>query len=82
MIGVAADDITGAHDIGSMFAKSGALVHVFSYNPRLTEQDILRWQLPDVIIIDTDSRFDSPATAYNKGFQAAKLLQGQGCRQV
>ena len=81
MIGVVADDITGAHDIGSMFVKSGALVHVFSYDHRLTEEDISRRQLPDVLILDTDSRFDTPETAYNKVFEATRLLKGLGCRQ-
>ena len=81
MIGVAADDITGAHDIGSMFAKSGALVHVFSYDQGLIPEDISRWQLPEVEILDTDSRFDSPEAAYNKVFGATKLLKELGCRQ-
>jgi len=81
MIGVVADDITGAHDIGSMFAKSGALVHVFSYNEGLIQDKISRWQLPDVIILDTDSRFDSPQVAYKKVFEATRLLQALGCRQ-
>ena len=61
MIGVAADDITGAHDIKHV-AKSGALVHVF-HTIHGSQNRCPRWQLPDVII-DTDSRFDSPATAY------------------
>ena len=81
MIGVVADDITGAHDIGSMFVKSGAVVHVFSYDQGLIPEDISRWQLPDVVILDTDSRFDSPEAAYNKVFGATKLLKELGCRQ-
>lgn len=81
MIGVVADDITGAHDIGSMFAKSGALVHVFSYNEALSQEDITRWELPDVLILDTDSRFDLPEVAYRKVFQATKMLQELGCQQ-
>ncbi|HHV94258.1 MAG TPA: four-carbon acid sugar kinase family protein [Firmicutes bacterium] len=81
MIGVVADDITGAHDIGSMFAKSGALVHVFSYEEELSAEDIRRWGLPDVIVIDTDSRFDSPNAAYEKVFRAVRLLRVLGCRQ-
>ena len=81
MIGVVADDITGSHDIGSMFAKSGALVHVFSYNEGLREENINRWELPDVIILDTDSRFDSPKVAYHKVFQATKMLRKLGCQQ-
>jgi uncharacterized protein YgbK (DUF1537 family) len=81
MIGVVADDLTGAHDIGIMFAKSGALVHVFSYKQGLTEEDIRQWQLPDVLVLDTHSRFDSPDVAYDKTFRAARLLQRLGCRQ-
>ena len=33
------------------------------------------WQLPDVLILDTDSRFDTPETTYNKVFEATRLLE-------
>ena len=79
MIGVVADDITGAHDIGSMFVKSGALVYVFSYSEEVPV--IHQGGLPDVVILDTDSRFDPPKVAYDKVVRATKRLWQLGCRQ-
>ncbi|NLJ85962.1 MAG: four-carbon acid sugar kinase family protein [Firmicutes bacterium] len=78
MIGVIADDLTGAHDIGSMFAKSGALVHVFTHTA-LDEPADYRWDEPDVLILDTNSRFDTPSVAYTKVLTAARRLRELGC---
>jgi uncharacterized protein YgbK (DUF1537 family) len=78
MIGVIADDITGANDIGIMFAKRGTETHVYSFaegQPFALAQPVR----PDVLIMDTDSRFDSPETAYRKVFEATRCLQRLGC---
>jgi uncharacterized protein YgbK (DUF1537 family) len=78
-IGVVADDVTGANDIGSMFAKAGYRVHVYrsdSFDPSSLESE-----QPDVCIIDTNSRLDSPDVAYRKVFAATQQLQQAGCRQ-
>ncbi|NMB45178.1 MAG: four-carbon acid sugar kinase family protein [Firmicutes bacterium] len=81
MIGVVADDMTGAHDTGSMFVKSGALVYVFSYGNGREELAIDQGELPDVLILDTDSRFDPPDVAYAKVRRAAKTLWELGYRR-
>ncbi|MFP9129540.1 four-carbon acid sugar kinase family protein [Niallia sp. BSM11] len=74
MIGVVADDTTGANDIGIMFSKSGYKVKVLTFEENM---EIVRDA--DVVIIDTDSRLDSPNTAYDKVFKATKILQKAGC---
>ncbi|MCX7779727.1 MAG: four-carbon acid sugar kinase family protein [Negativicutes bacterium] len=74
MIGVVADDTTGANDIGIMFRKGGYLVKVVTYFPAMKlDSDA------DVIIIDTDSRLDSAAESYRKVYNATKALAQLGC---
>ena len=78
MIGVVADDITGSNDIGIMFAKSGYLVHVYPYDAfdtRCHDSD----ELPDVLILNTESRFDKPEVAYRKVYEATEVLKALGC---
>jgi uncharacterized protein YgbK (DUF1537 family) len=78
-MGVVADDITGANDIGSMFAKTGYRVHVYmwdSFDPASLARD-----QPDVCIIDTNSRLDAPDVAYRKVVAAANHLQQAGCQR-
>ncbi|PYI53530.1 four-carbon acid sugar kinase family protein [Paenibacillus flagellatus] len=76
MIGVVADDITGANDIGIMFAKSNYVTHVYPFEPGAA----FRAQGgPDVVILDTDSRFDSAKTAYDKAYAATRQLADSGC---
>mgnify|MGYP001027088695 CR=1 FL=1 len=74
MIGVVADDTTGANDIGIMFSKSGYKVKVLTF-----EENMEIVKDADVVIIDTDSRLDSPKTAYDKVFKATKVLQNANC---
>ena len=78
-IGVVADDVTGANDIGVMFRKGGYRSAVFP----LCLLSLCDWKKEceelDVIIIDTDSRFDNPKTAAGKVAQAAALLQELPC---
>jgi uncharacterized protein YgbK (DUF1537 family) len=72
MIGVIADDTTGANDIGIMFAKHGWATAVMAHDaPELPKADAL--------ILDTDSRLDSPATAYAKVASATRRLRSLGC---
>ena len=47
-----ADDLTGANDSGVQFAKQGLNVHVFLENPSTG----FGADLPDVVVLDTDSR--------------------------
>ncbi|HEX6289607.1 MAG TPA: four-carbon acid sugar kinase family protein [Herpetosiphonaceae bacterium] len=78
-IGVVADDITGANDIGSMFAKAGYRVHVYLWDR--FDSASLAGEQPDVCIIDTSSRLDAPDVAYGKVAAATQHLQQAGCRQ-
>ncbi|TJY43559.1 four-carbon acid sugar kinase family protein [Cohnella pontilimi] len=79
MIGISADDITGAGDIGIMFAKAGYASHIYPFTaggsayPQVKDGD--------VVIFDTNSRFDSPKTAYDKVFAATAKLRELGCTQ-
>jgi uncharacterized protein YgbK (DUF1537 family) len=81
-MGVVADDITGANDIGIMFARAGYETHVytigadsrFSFDPRGAAQ-------PAICILDTNSRLDAPEVAYRKVFDATRLLVDAGVRQ-
>lgn len=80
-MGVVADDITGANDIGIMFTNGGCRVNVYTM---LTDEhsysDI--GKIPaDVIVLDTGSRLDSPSAAYQKVFCATRLLKENGCTQ-
>lgn len=68
---VIADDVTGANDIGIMYAKAGLDTLVYSYKEDLSCKDC------EVLVIDTNSRFDTSENAYNKVAGALKLFQGQ-----
>nr|WP_145164148.1 four-carbon acid sugar kinase family protein [Paenibacillus terrae] len=79
MIGVIADDITGANDIGIMFAKAGLTTHVYP-------ADELRRGLPepqpDVLVVDTNSRLDTADEAYAKVYTATVALRAAGCTRL
>lgn len=72
---VVADDVTGANDIGGMYAKSGYVAGVFPWSETLTAAD---FEGLDTVVIDTDSRFDDAKTAYDKVYRATQLLQRAG----
>lgn len=79
-MGVVADDVTGANDIGIMFAKAGCLTHVHTFTADFS--------LPppsspaaEIVILDTNSRLDRPEVAYRKVFEATKALAKMGCRR-
>jgi uncharacterized protein YgbK (DUF1537 family) len=81
LIGVVADDITGANDIGIMFAKADLVTHVYAYDGFPLEPQALRNAAkPGVVILDTNSRLDEADTAYAKVFQATTRLRGAGAR--
>lgn len=75
-IGVVADDITGANDIGALLAKKGFAATVVSLENDPQPEDFLD---ADALIINTGSRLDAPAEAARKSGQAASLLRGCGC---
>lgn len=80
-IGVMADDVTGANDIGIMFAKSDYLTHVYSILPGGDYAFTPQSRQPHVCILDTNSRLDGREVAYRKAAEATRLLQAAGCRQ-
>lgn len=85
-MGVVADDVTGANDIGIMFAKSGYLVHVYTWEKSspLSQReggDESVVGAPDIIILNTNSRLDPPDMAYRKVHAATLALRDAGCRQ-
>lgn len=75
-VGIVADDITGANDIGIMFAKKGysAAVYPYSDNMELKGAGEI-----DVVIIDTNSRFDSKDISRDKVYKATKKLMELPC---
>jgi len=76
-MGVVADDITGANDIGGLFAKNGYRVHVYPLE-RFDAAALAADGAPDVLILDTSSRLDPPDVAYTKVAAATRLLQEAG----
>jgi uncharacterized protein YgbK (DUF1537 family) len=72
-IGVVGDDVTGSNDIGIMFGKSDLKVHIFSHT-KVNDS----YKPADVVIVDTDSRFDKPEVAYKKVYEATTFLKNKG----
>jgi len=81
ILGVVADDITGAGDIGGMTAKTGYLTVVHTFTPPAAPAFGTDKVTGEVCVLDTDSRFDTPEVAYEKVFAATKALQEAGCQQ-
>lgn len=67
---VIADDVTGANDIGIMYAKAGLSALVYSYKEGGKGE-----YLPcDALVIDTDSRFDTGQDAYRKVYDSLQSI--------
>ncbi|NQT57878.1 MAG: four-carbon acid sugar kinase family protein [Bacteroidetes bacterium] len=79
-VGVVADDITGSNDIGLMFTKGGYTAGVFPLTLlNDTSAYIQDFENLDVVIIDTDSRFDKAAAAAAKVQRAMGILESVSC---
>ena len=78
-IGVVADDVTGANDIGIMFKNGGYRSAVFPL--KLLKRCKIEEEVQglDVIIIDTDTRFADAETAKEKVAQATDILKKMHC---
>lgn len=73
MIGIVADDVTGANDIGIMLAKHNYKTEVYTnYKDLVPSSDL------DCLILNTESRYDDPKVAYDKVREATRLLKGFG----
>lgn len=78
-VGVVADDITGANDIGICFASGGYRGAVFPQE-LIQDKDLQEEACGlDVVIIDTDSRFDDSKTAADKVARATQMLKKLSC---
>jgi uncharacterized protein YgbK (DUF1537 family) len=75
MIGIIADDITGANDIGIMYAKANITTHVYPMEAWIYPNKGMQ---PEVLVLDTHSRLDTPEEAYHKVFQMTKKLKEAG----
>lgn len=75
MIGIIADDITGANDIGIMYAKADITTHVYPMEAWTYQS---KGNEPEVLVLDTHSRLDTPEIAYKKVFQMTKKLKDAG----
>jgi uncharacterized protein YgbK (DUF1537 family) len=81
-VGIVADDITGAGDIGVMFAKAGCAVRIFSADLDVAEVAVrCRSKRTDVAIIDTDSRYDRAELAAEKVRSATRALRAWGAQR-
>ncbi len=70
LIGVVADDLTGAHDVGVAFAAQGFRVIVLEDARHVSEQR----ENADVIVVDTNTREDSPGEASSRVADAVRAL--------
>lgn len=86
-MGVVADDITGSNDIGIMFANSGCLAYVYTYDSpgayaRVSARPWVQSQRePDICILDTNTRLAPARIAYEKVLAATHELKSAGCQQ-
>jgi uncharacterized protein YgbK (DUF1537 family) len=76
LMGVIADDITGANDIGIMFALSNYRTCVY---PASQGKNLPIHSAAPVCILNTNSRLDSKELSYQKVYQAALDLRSAGC---
>lgn len=77
-IGVIADDLTGANDVGVQFFKNGFPVITFLGLDEFlstSEKQHKFFHKQIVAIIDSESRFNSPSTAYKKVRTIAKFFK-------
>ena len=71
-IAVVADDLTGALDTGVQFRTWGLSVEVAPTLDQLTSLE----GSADVIVVNTDSRYDAPRQAYRKALEASEWMTG------
>ena len=75
-IGIVADDITGANDVGAMLARNGYVCTVISLAEDPVPGD---FEGSDALVINTGSRLDTPEMAAEKSARAAAFLRRMGC---
>lgn len=75
-IGILADDLTGATDTGVQFARVGADVLVLAGLERLPEKLNRPW---DVLVVNSDSRNNTPTEARSRVRTALDYLEREKC---
>lgn len=68
---IVADDFTGSNDTGVQFSKRNLRSVVISNNEKINKL----WNDFDVIVIDTESRFETPDAAYRKAYETGEILK-------
>jgi len=82
MIGVISDDLTGCGDVGLHFADWGLITIVYAYDLERLSKELkpdVNW---DVLVVNTESRFDKPQTAYEKVKCVLKFFRKLEIKQV
>ncbi len=74
-VGIIADDYTGSADTGVHFAKKGLKTTIVQEQSRIRDA----FTRSSVVVVDTESRSDSPEIAYEKVTSATIELQKTGC---
>jgi len=85
-IGILADDLTGAGDVGGCFARAGfrtVVVLPFNNNTNLIKRNVLSASsasgaTPEVFVIDTESRYEVPEVAQLRVTEAVRALSFWG----
>jgi uncharacterized protein YgbK (DUF1537 family) len=75
---VVADDLTGAVDTGVQFSRRKLKTVV------ITGKEYLRKSLKecDVLVVDTESRFDEVDSAYRKAFETGKIAKSENIKYI
>ncbi|MFH5834767.1 four-carbon acid sugar kinase family protein [Proteiniclasticum sp. C24MP] len=73
-LAIIADDFTGSNDTGVQFAKKKMSTIVTTKTEDIPEDLMLK----EVLVVDTESRFDDEKTAYDKVYQVTEELKKMG----
>jgi len=82
MIGVISDDLTGCGDVGLHFADWGLRTIVHASNSERLSKNLkpdVNW---DVLVVNTESRFDEPQTAYEKVKCVLRFFRKLNIKQI
>lgn len=75
---VVADDLTGAVDTGVQFSRRNLKTVVVTGNKTMQKS----FMDCDVLVVDTESRFDDPETAYRKAFQTGERAKSENIKYL
>jgi 2-keto-3-deoxygluconate transporter len=75
---VVTDDFTGANDTGVQFRKKNLKCII------ITNKDFINRSLKnfDVLVVDTESRFDDQETAYRKTYETGKIIKTKNIKYI